>query len=230
MNEPLLPGWSSGAGEPLRRTDEEVDPALLAELTAHIEALAGARGRVMIGICGPPGAGKSTLASRLQRSAADAVVVPMDGFHLASDVIAGTELAERRGAPDTFDVDGFVVLLERLRRHHDRTVYAPDYRRGLEDPVAAAIRIDPSHRAVLVEGNYLLSDRPGWNLIPDLLDEIWYLTVPDELRLRRLIARHQEHGMSAEDAERFALESDEANAREIASARGRADRVVVLHP
>ncbi|MGR2752610.1 nucleoside/nucleotide kinase family protein [Agromyces arachidis] len=166
-SRPEGPGGSAG------RPSEAADAAVIADLAAHLDALADARGRVMVGICGPPGVGKSTLARRVQAAVTGAVVLPMDGFHLASDVIAGTDLARRRGAPDTFDVDGFVVMLERLRRQADRTVFAPDYRRGLEDPVAAAIPIEPSHRAILVEGNYLLSDRPGWRSVADLLDEVW---------------------------------------------------------
>ena len=105
--------------------------------------------RIIVGLCGAPGAGKSTLAERLvaelnQHVPGTAVVVGMDGFHLAASVIAADDRASRRGAPDTFDPDGFAALLRRLRAMTDEVVYAPEYRREIEDPVAGALPVPRS--------------------------------------------------------------------------------------
>lgn len=184
--------------------------------------------RYLLGICGPPGAGKSTVADRIARDVrAEAVVVPMDGFHLASAVIAGTPLAERRGAPDTFDGGGFVALLERLRRQTEPVVYAPRYDRSIEDPIAGAIAIHDTTGIVIVEGNYLLHSSPPWTAAARLLDEIWYVEHADDAtRVERLVARHVRFGKSRHESTRWVEESDERNARLVAERRSHADLVL----
>src|SRR6478735_12010411 len=94
-------------------------------LTARAGQLGG-HGRALLGIAGAPGAGKSTMAERLvSRIGPEAVVVPMDGFHLHDDELARLGLGDRKGAPETFDVAGFTALLRRLRVELEHTVYAP---------------------------------------------------------------------------------------------------------
>ncbi len=208
------------------QTGSAVEVAVLLD---RIATLASGRGRIMIGIVGPPGSGKSTLARALHDSIADSVTIPMDGFHLASSTIAGSDREHRRGAIDTFDVEGFVWLLERVRRQGRRTLYAPDFRRDLDDPVAGAIAIEPHHRVVIVEGNYLLSREPIWVNVERLLDETWYLDVDDDLRRERLVQRHLLHGRAGVDAEQFANGSDERNAELIAMTRRFADRTVWIN-
>lgn len=185
-------------------------------------------GRFVLGICGAPGAGKSTVASRVGGELGpDAVVVPMDGFHLASSVIAGTPLAARRGAPDTFDAAGFVALLRRLRDQRDPVVYAPRYERAIEDPIAGAIAVPIDTPVVIVEGNYLLHAEAPWSDVAALLDETWYVEPADDrMRIARLIERHVEFGKSPTEATRWVAESDERNARLIAATRRLADLVV----
>ena len=185
-------------------------------------------GRFVLGICGAPGAGKSTMASRVGGELGpDAVVVPMDGFHLASSVIAGTPLAARRGAPDTFDASGFVALLRRLRDQRDPVVYAPRYERAIEDPIAGAIAVAIDAPVVIVEGNYLLHAEAPWSDVAALLDETWYVEVADDRkRVARLIERHVEFGKSPTEATRWVAESDARNARLIAATRRLADLVV----
>ena len=186
--------------------------------------------RVMLGICGAPGAGKSTLAAQLAGLLGPerAVVVPMDGFHLASSVIRGTPLADRRGAIDTFDVGSYLSLLHRLRARDEEFVYAPSYRRGLEDPIAASISIPRHIPLVITEGNYLLADLPEWRAVRAELDAVWYLETPSEVRIPRLITRHVKFGRDAAAATAWALGSDQTNAQFIESRRGAADLIVTL--
>jgi pantothenate kinase len=192
-------------------------------------ALAAAPGpRRILGLAGPPGAGKSTLAAALATAAGPrAVVVPLDGFHLAQAELIRLGRLGRKGAPDTFDAAGYVALLGRLRdAGADGTVYAPAYGRKLEEPIAGSIAVVPQARLVITEGNYLLFDEPPWPRVRPLLDEVWWVDLGDQERRRRLIERHITWGKAPAAARRFVRESDEANARAIAPGRARADRVV----
>jgi pantothenate kinase len=185
--------------------------------------------RVLLGLTGAPGAGKSTLTGALRVALGElAVVVPMDGFHLAQAELERLGRADRKGAPDTFDAAGFVALLRRLRAADEPVVYAPEFRRELEEPVACALPVPAGVPLVLVEGNYLLLDDPAWAPVRPLLDECWYLQPDDALRVDRLVARHVAHGRSPQAAREWVLRSDEANARVVAASRHRADRVVLL--
>ena len=201
---------------------------------------AGGAARVVVGIVGAPGAGKSTLAEKVLAALVDArgadpavraVVVPMDGFHLAQAELGRLGRSDRKGAPDTFDADGYGALLERLR--HPRagvTVYAPTFDRALEEPVAGAVPVPPGVELVLTEGNYLLlgddQDDGRWSALRALLDETWFVEVPEPTRVERLVARHRRHGKPPAAAREWALGPDEANARLVASTRDRADVVV----
>lgn len=185
-------------------------------------------GRHIVGLMGPPGAGKSTLAARIvAHFGAQAQVVPMDGYHLANSELERLGRRGRKGAPDTFDAWGYVALLQRLRQQGpDEVVYAPEYRRTLEEPVAGAIAIAPTTRLLVTEGNYLGLDTGAWAGVAPLLDELWYVEVDDTLRRQRLTARHVQFGRTPEDAARWVEVTDEPNARLIASTRARAQGVV----
>lgn len=181
--------------------------------------------RRIIGIVGCPGAGKSTLAERLVDASTSAVGVPMDGFHLAQRELERLGRADRKGAPDTFDVGGYVALLRRLRNDVGATVYAPRFDRHIEEPIANAIPVEPHHTDVVTEGNYLLLDHGGWEHVLPLLDECWFVD-DDPGRIERLIARHVEHGRSHDAAVAWVRDVDEPNAVLIRATRARADRVV----
>ncbi|HSV37156.1 MAG TPA: nucleoside/nucleotide kinase family protein [Nocardioidaceae bacterium] len=185
--------------------------------------MAGFEERFVLGICGPPGAGKSTVAARIARLTSG-VVVPMDGFHLSDDELARRGLSSVKGAPSTFDVDAYVGLLRRLRS--EKHVLAPAFDRDAEETMPAAIDVLPSHRLVVTEGNYLLLDSPGWSAVRPLLDECWYVDIDDSVRVERLIERHVSHGRSREDATEWVLRSDDANAQLVKATRARADLVV----
>lgn len=182
--------------------------------------------RRLIGLAGCPGAGKSTFAAGLAAEhGADAIVVPMDGFHLRQSELAARGSADRKGAPDTFDVAAYVDLLERLRAD-DGPVLAPAFDRHAEEPVADAIRVDPHHRLVVTEGNYLLLDRDGWERVHPLLDECWYVECGQAERVGRLMARHVDHGRTAAQAADWIRRVDEPNAAVVRATRPRADAIV----
>jgi pantothenate kinase len=195
--------------------------AALARLSTRV--VAGKR--FMLGLVGAPGAGKSTLAAALQAAWPEASqVVPMDGFHLSNTELARLGRTSRKGAPDTFDAAGFAALLHRLREQAPgEIVYAPEFRREIEEPVAGAIPLRPDTGLLIVEGNYLLLDDAPWAPVAALLDEVWFVDVDDVLRLQRLIARHQAFGRSTEAARAWVEQTDEPNARRIVACRHRAD-------
>ncbi|HSI51049.1 MAG TPA: nucleoside/nucleotide kinase family protein [Ideonella sp.] len=198
---------------------------LPAEALQRARALLARGGRRLLGLAGPPGAGKSTVAALLLAELGDqAQIVPMDGFHLAQAELERLGRAGRKGAPDTFDAAGFVSLLQRLRTPvPGETVYAPEFRREIEEPIAGALAVPPELPLLIVEGNYLLLENGAWAGVRPLLDECWHVAVDQDQRLAQLIARHQRHGRSAEDARAWALGNDEPNARLVEAAAGRAD-------
>jgi pantothenate kinase len=185
--------------------------------------------RRILGITGAPGAGKSTVAEGVVAALApDAVVVPMDGFHLANAELRRLGRADRKGAPDTFDAAGYLALLRRLRDRADDVVYAPAFRREIEEPIAGAIPVPRDVPLVVTEGNYLLVPEPPWAGVRQLLDEVWYVEAPDAERIARLIRRHVAYGRTEAAAAAWALGTDERNAALIRSTRGRADLVVTV--
>jgi pantothenate kinase len=199
-------------------------PPLPDEALQRLRRLADAGARRLLGLVGPPGAGKSTLAAALQAAEPQrSQVVPMDGYHLANTELARLGRAGRKGAPDTFDAAGFAALLRRLRTPvAGETVYAPEYRRELEEGIAGAIAVPAAVPLLIVEGNYLLLDEGGWAPVAALLDEVWYVDVDDALRVQRLEARHRRFGRSADEARAWVQQTDEPNARHIAASRSRA--------
>lgn len=206
-----------GAGVPFR------------QLLERARDLAVRPGRAILGITGPPAAGKTTLAARLRDELGEAAAyLPLDGFHLAHELLAERGMVERKGAPDTFDAAGYVALLRRLRDPREKVVYAPRFDRSIEDSIANAIAVPPDVPLVITEGNYLLIRSGPWVQVPGLLDEIWYIELPEETRLRRLVRRHMEFGRDAAQARERATGSDQRNAMLIEASREHASLVVSL--
>lgn len=216
------------------RPDRPPDPshlrapgASMADMVGRARRLVAAGGRRLLGITGSPGAGKSTVAQMVRGELGDeALYVPMDGFHLAQCVIDALGLTARKGSPETFDAAGFQCLLRRLRSPEEGPVYAPEFRRELEEPVAGAIAVPASVPLVIVEGNYLLLDRGPWQGTAELFDETWYLDVGPEVRRSRLIARHRSFGRTEDQARNWVLGNDEPNAGLVETTRRRADWIV----
>jgi pantothenate kinase len=191
----------------------------------RIDALLASGQRRLLGLAGPPGGGKSTLADALKAQFGERVaIVPMDGFHLANSELLRLGRRARKGAPDTFDAAGFVALLRHLKAPlQGETVYAPEFRREIEEAVAGAVAVAPDVPLVVTEGNYLLLDSPPWSDVRALLDEAWYIAGDEALRLERLVRRHMQFGRSEQAARDWVAHTDEPNARLIEATRGWAD-------
>ena len=199
------------------------------DLDALVRRALARPGRALLGITGPPGAGKSTLAERLVAAVGPAAAwVPMDGFHLADVALDRLGLRDRKGAPETFDGWGYLALLRRLSAETDHPVWAPNFERPLDQPVAGSIPVGPGVRLVVTEGNYLLLDAPPWPQVRAALSEVWYVETDPGLRRDRLLARHAGLGRSPAEATARLATVDGPNAELVERTRDAADLVVRL--
>lgn len=191
-----------------------------------------AHGRVVLGIAGPPAVGKSTVAQRVLEWATSggwrAVVIAMDGFHLAQSVLDERGLAAVKGAPQTFDAGGYAELLRRVHAQPEGagTIWAPHFDRSIENAIAGSIGVTPADRLIITEGNYLLLSDDPWPSARSYIDECWYLELTDDIRRARLFNRHRSFGHSVQEADERTNGSDEANAILVTSRRCVADLLV----
>ncbi len=203
---------------------------LLDSLATRAAGLIRPADRVILGIAGSPGSGKTTFAKDIVGALCErgiaAAYLPMDGFHLANATLDTLGRHDRKGAIDTFDGWGFVSLLARIRTERDHDVFAPGFDRAVDEPIAGGLTIAPETRLVVAEGNYLLVDEEPWSRIPPLLAEAWFCAAPEAERMRRLVERHQRHGRTPAAAHAWARDVDGANALLIEPTRARADLVV----
>ena len=203
---------------------EKMVRQLADELSSRL-AEGPSRDRCIVGITGPPGSGKTTMAQMLAH-AAGGVVLELDGFHRSNRELTMTGHISRKGSPDSFDVEGFVQMLQLVRQ--GEALRAPIYSRVLHEPIQQMIPIRYDDRLIIVEGNYLLHDQGAWSGIRDLLDEAWYLDVSLELCMQRVQARHERGGCTAEQARQKIEHNDTPNAMLIATTKSRADRIFTM--
>ena len=206
---------------------EVVHDAPLAQLVDRARRIVVLGERRVLGIAGPPGAGKSTLAAsiRVALGPATAALVPMDGFHLSNERLVEIGLRDRKGAPETFDAEGYAEMLARIRGSLGQRVLVPSFDRDAEAVVPDTIGVLARVSLIVAEGNYLVLDEGPWAAIRALLDAAWYLRGGAD-RVPRLVARHVAHGRTPEAARDWVLRSDEANAARIAPSAARADLVI----
>lgn len=212
--------------------EQDVQDATLDQLVESARGLVVPGERRILGLTGAPGAGKSTVAEQLVTALGPevAVLVPMDGFHLANEVLIDLGRLNRKGAHDTFDDGGYARLIASLRaqRGDDPVIYAPRFRREIEESIGSSIPVPAAVPLVVTEGNYLLLESDAWPAARSHIDQVWFLAPETDIRHARLVRRHEAYGKSAEEAKFWALGSDERNAQLIESTAGRADRIVRL--
>lgn len=204
--------------------------SLEAALERIISLTKEAESRVIIGLVGKPGAGKSTLSNYLLKKLPKetTALVPMDGFHLSNSQLALLGKSDRKGAPDTFDSYGYANLLRRIKTNTIEDIYFPIFHREIEESIAAEGVIHPQTSLIITEGNYLLLDSDGWSQVPDILTETWFIDIDNDKRMSRLVARHIKFGKTPAAAHTWAHGSDAHNAELIETTRTTADVIITL--
>ncbi|XP_065861034.1 putative uridine kinase C227.14 [Euphorbia lathyris] len=202
--------------------------------------------KYIVGLAGPPGAGKSTVASEVvqrvnklwpqRASSMDsqvnppdvAVVLPMDGFHLYRSQLDAMENPEeahaRRGAPWTFAPTLLLECLKKLR--NEGSVCAPSFDHGVGDPIEDDIFVSLQHKVVIVEGNYLLLEEGVWKDIPSMFDEKWFVDVDIEKAMERVLKRHISTGKAPDIAKWRIDYNDRPNAELIIRSKRNADLII----
>lgn len=211
---------------------EEPESGLVAtsvdDLVQRILAFPRCRGRRLIAIAGAPASGKSVLADAVtvavNEAGRGARTIPMDGFHLDNAVLDARGLRHRKGAPETFDAEGFVALMRRIKDGGE--VVYPLFDRTRDIAVAGAAVIEPGCNVAIVEGNYLLFDEDPWRALPSLWDMSVWVDVPEDVLRERCVRRWLDHNHTPEAALARAEGNDLANARRITGLRLPADVTV----
>lgn len=210
------------------RTSPPTVSLTLDQLASRAASLITDNGRYILGITGAPGAGKSTASQAIaQKLDSLCTVVEMDGFHLANRELDRLGRRGQKGAPKTFDADGYAALLHRLRSE-DSIVYAPVFDREIDESIGSATAVEPRTPLIVTEGNYLLLPNGSWPQVRAAIDTVWYLEVPEATRTQRLVKRHSRFGRSSEAAADWVRRVDQPNADVIAAARSRADLIVEI--
>ena len=197
----------------------------LTSLSARIKELAKNSNRVIVAIAGPPGSGKSTVVEKLKNTLDNAVVVPMDGFHLDNIILEERNLMPLKGSPQSFDADGYVNFIFRLKDNQE-TVLAPIFDRERDLSRAGAIEVTETVEIILTEGNYLLLEQSPWNQLGKNFDSTVFLDVPSEILRERLVKRWLNQGLSFDEAVNRAESNDLINASLVNNSSGKSDLAI----
>jgi pantothenate kinase len=187
-----------------------------------IREKAGEAERFMVGIAGPPGAGKSTISEALHKALPSSVVVPMDGFHFDDLILNARGHRPRKGAPHTFDAAGFETLLKRIKAR-ESDIAIPVFDRTLELSRNAADIVSNDAKFILVEGNYLLLKQKPWDRLKPLFDFTVFIDVPKVELERRLMSRILAHGHDEAYAKNWIASNDMLNIETVLAESAKAD-------
>lgn len=216
---------------------DDIDPPILERPIEHLLSLltANESRRILIGLAGLPGSGKSTFATKLAEEvnklagSGTMVALGMDGFHLTRAALRQLpnpdEAFARRGAPWTFDPQALAARLKALRKAagHEAVSW-PDFQHEVRDPEEDVFTVAPDTRLVMVEGLYVLHRADHWDAVRAAFDERWFLDIPLELAMQRLAERHMAAwGWTREDAEARIAANDRLNAEVVLQSRSFAD-------
>lgn len=192
------------------------------EITATIQGLLKHKNRVIVGIAGPPASGKTTLASELDEYFEDALLVQMDGYHLDNEELDRIGLRHRKGAPETFDVRGFLALLKDIH-DGDLPKQVPEFDRLKDKVVFSGKSVDSSHNLIIVEGNYLLLKDPLWEELKPIFDFTIFLSPGADTIRERIMLRWQNLDYSADEARSKLDLNDMPNAERVIGGSAKAD-------
>jgi len=187
-------------------------------LIEKVVSLSSTKKRVLIAISGPPGAGKSTLAEavchQLNNSGLSAKIIPMDGFHLDNTKLDEIGLRDKKGAPDTFDAEGFVNLVKKLK-DNERSVSIPHFNRETDNVAPNQDQVTTEDHILIIEGNYLLLKTEPWSQLKNYFDLTVSINPGIETLRQRLVQRWLDNGHTQEQAEQRALSNDIPNAQTV---------------
>lgn len=211
--------------------DGALNDSKLQILLGRILREARGRDRLIVALAGPPGSGKTTLARQLvdqlngDHAETFAILFPMDGYHLDNNTLRQRGLLHRKGAPQTFDAEGFRETLVQIRTA-SADIPIPAFNRDIDAVILDADVIGRETRIVVVEGNYLLLNQQPWSSLSPLFDLTVFLSVPREVLQARLIQRWLDQGYDQHGARERALSNDIPNARLVAEVSITANVVV----
>ena len=174
--------------------------------------------RFIVAIAGPPGPGKSTLADALCDAliarGETAAVLPMDGFHMDNGILKERGLLPRKGAPETFDVRGFLDIVSAVRQG-GQEVLVPVFDRSREIAIASARAIAPETRFILAEGNYLLLNEAPWTRLSGHFDLSVFVGPSVTVLEQRLRDRWLGFGLDAAQIHAKLFENDLPNGKRV---------------
>jgi|SRR3989344_1729552 len=186
--------------------------------------------RVVVGLMGPTGSGKSLTAAVLAEVAQQIPnpfefhTLGIDAYHFTNEYLHHSDLKERKGMPDTYD--NAQLAEDILRFRAGETVSFPSYSRATHDPVPHAHTIKNQDALLLIEGLWLKYDKGGWEQIGPLLDFSIFIDAEKEHVRDAVIARHIRGGRSAADAAAYYDSVDASNFDAVLLSKQRADMVV----